>query len=76
MVRATDPDVEHVGGEVAPAGELVSAHERLTVPTYPDTLDTVIVEVAVPPAVIGAGAVAERAYTGVTEILAEPVADA
>ena len=75
-MRVTDPDVEHVGGAVAPEGELVSAHERLTVPTYPDTLETVTVELAVPPAVMAAGAVAERVYTGVTVILAAPVAGA
>ena len=57
---------EQVGRSVAPAGEEVSEQDRVTVPTYPVIVLTVIVEVAGEPLGTAAGVEADSANVGVT----------
>jgi hypothetical protein len=71
VVRLTGALAAHDGSPVALEGELAMAHVRVTVPAYPEVLKTATVELATAPAVTAAGVVAERPYTGVTEIDAD-----
>jgi hypothetical protein len=64
----------HAGASTAPEGEDVSAHVSVTVPVYPFVLATVIFDVALPPAVIAAGADADKVkLTSVTVTDVVPV---